>query len=446
MLESLKPLLHCDSLLHARYVLPLNGRQKQLEHQIIAISNGHIIDMGPREELLGRYLAAREYFLEHHVLTPGFVNAHGHSPMSLLRGYADDLPLRPWLEQKIWPAEARWLGESYVAAGASLAIAEMLLSGTTTFCDMYFFPDVIADAADRMGIRAQLACPVFDFPTAWAGSADEYINKATKLMDHYRHHDRITVAFGPHAPYTVSDEPLRRIAMLSEELDVGIHMHIHENDAELSESQQKYGLRPLRRLKQLDLLSPRLQCVHMTQLLDDEITLLKEAGAHVIHCPASNLKLASGYCRSADIVAAGVNLALGTDSCASNNALDMLAELRLAALLAKGNTGDASALPALQALQMATLNGARALGMESLIGSIEIGKQADIVAFNLDHPRTQPVYDACSTLVYSAASSQVSHVWVRGENQVADGKLVHIELEPLLEEARRFGAGIAEGN
>jgi len=439
-----KPLLHADTLLHARWVLPMQGKTPVLEHQVIAIANGIIIDMGPSKELLGRYLAAREYMLDHHVVMPGFVNAHGHSPMTLLRGYADDLPLRPWLEQKIWPAEQRWLGENYVAAGARLAMAEMLLSGTTTFCDMYFFPDVIADVADAAGIRAQLACPVFDFPTIWAGNADEYIAKTGHLKDHCRHYSRVTIAFGPHAPYTVSDEPLRKIAMQAEELDIGIHMHVHENAGEISESQQKYGLRPLRRLKQLDLLSPRLQCVHMTQLLDDEIALLRETGTHVIHCPASNLKLASGICRVGDLLNADVNVALGTDSCASNNALDMLSELRLAALLAKGYSGDASQVPALQALALATSNGARALGLDTRLGSVQTGLQADLIAIDLEQPRTQPVFDPASTVAYSAASSQVSHVWVQGEGLVIDGKLTRIDVGTIIEEARRWGAGIAK--
>lgn len=439
-------ILHADSLLHARWVLPMQPGAGVLEHQTLVITDGRIVEMGPTAEMTGRYMAGREYFLDSHAVMPGLINAHGHTPMALLRGFADDLPLRPWLEQKIWPTEARWLGEGYVAAGARLAIAEMLLAGTTTFADMYFFADVVAAAVDETGIRAQLASPVFDFPTLWAGSADEYIDKATRLLDHYRHHDRITIAFGPHAPYTVSDDPLRKIAMLAEELDIGIHMHVHENAEEVSEAVQRNHFRPLRRLKQLDVLGPRLQCVHMTQLLDDEIQLLADLGASVIHCPASNLKLASGICRVADLLKMGVNVAIGTDSCSSNNSLDMLSELRLAALLAKGSTSDASVVPAMQALELATINGARALGIADRTGSLEAGKIADIIAINLKHPRTQPVYDVASTLAYSAAASQVSHVWVNGQLLISDHQLVEMDLEQVLEEARRWGAGIAGGN
>jgi 5-methylthioadenosine/S-adenosylhomocysteine deaminase len=444
MFELPKLMLYADSLLHVRYLLPMAGTEGVLEHQTLAITNGQIVDLGPSSDVIGRYMAGREYFLDHHALVPGFVNAHGHSPMSLLRGYADDLPLQPWLEQKIWPAEARWLSESYVGAGARLAMAEMLLSGTTTFCDMYFYPNCIAEAANETGMRAQLACPVFDFATAWASSADEYISKATRLFDQYKHHERISMAFGPHAPYTVSDEPLRKIAVLAEELDCSIHMHIHENAQEISEALSKNGLRPLRRLKQLELLGPRLQAVHMTQLLDDEIDLLATSGAHVIHCPSSNLKLASGFCRTQDLLQAGVNVALGTDSAASNNTLDMLSELRLAALLAKGSSNQATALPALQALQMATLNGAKALGLDNKIGSIELGKQADLVAIDLRHPRTQPIYDAAATLAYSASAAQVSHVWIDGNLLVNNGQLTQLDLSNVLEEAKRWGAGIAD--
>lgn len=439
-------ILHADSLLHARWVLPMHSGAGVLEHQTLVIIDGRIAEVGPTKEMTGRYMAGREYFLDNHVVMPGLINAHGHAPMALLRGYADDLPLRPWLEQKIWPTETRWLGENYVQAGSKLAIAEMLLSGTTTFADMYFFADVVAASVNETGIRAQLASPIFDFPTAWAGSADEYITKTTRLVDHYRHHERVTIAFGPHAPYTVSDEPLRKIAMLAEELDLNIHMHVHENEHEISEAMQHNGLRPLRRLKQLDVLGPRLQCVHMTQLIDDEIKLLADLGASVIHCPASNLKLSSGICRTSDLLKAGVNVAIGTDSCSSNNSLDMFSELRLAALLAKGITGDASTIPARQALELATINGARALGIADKVGSLEPGKLADIIAIDLKHPRTQPVYDPVSTLAYSAAASQVSHVWVNGQILVSNHQLTGMNVEQVLEEAKRWGAGIAGGS
>jgi 5-methylthioadenosine/S-adenosylhomocysteine deaminase len=439
------PLQAADTLVHARWLLPMDERNSVLEAHSVALAGKRILAIGPTVELTEQYQGAREYRLDSHAVLPGLINAHGHSPMTLLRGFADDLPLQPWLEQHIWPAEGRWMSEDFVTDGARLAIAEMLLSGTTFFSDMYFFPEEVARAAVEAGIRVQLTSPIFDFPTVWAGSAEEYIAKGTRLLDDYRASELVRVAFGPHAPYTVSDAPLRKIAMLAEELDLNIHMHIHENAQEIHDALQLTGMRPLTRLKQLELLSPRLQGVHMTQLLDSEIELLAANGVHVVHCPASNLKLASGSCRVSALLAAGVNVALGTDGCASNNDLDLFRELRLAALLGKGTTGDASALNAPTALRMATVNGAKLLGMDDQLGTLTAGKLADLIAVDLDHANTQPVYDPLSTLVYSANSRQVSHVWINGQLLVEQGRLTRMQLPQLLTQARQWGARIKRG-
>jgi 5-methylthioadenosine/S-adenosylhomocysteine deaminase len=433
-----------DTLIHARWLLTMQGPRQVLEHHSIAIEGNSIRAIGPTAELRASFTATREFELGTHVVMPGLVNAHTHSPMSLFRGYADDLPLQPWLEQKIWPAESRWVNEEFVRAGASLGISEMLLSGTTCFSDMYFFPEQIAKVVEQSGIRAQLASPVLDFPTVWAGDAAEYIAKATKLHDDYRNHERVRVAFGPHAPYTVSDEPLLKIAMLAEELDIGIHMHIHENPAEISDAMQHKGMRPLTRLKQLDFLGPRLQGVHLTQLNEEEISLLATLGVHAIHCPASSLKLACGISPVPALLAAGVNVSLGTDGAASNNNLDMFVEMRLAALLHKGCSGEASVMPAWQVVQMATINGARTLGMEECIGSLDIGKLADVIAVDLSHPHTSPVYDPISTLVYSARSDQVSHSWIHGTLVMENRSLLHLDLPAVLAEASRWSHKIME--
>jgi 5-methylthioadenosine/S-adenosylhomocysteine deaminase len=435
---------HADILLHARWMLPMEGARKVLEHYSLAITGQYITAIAPRAQLQQRIVATREIELENHVLLPGMINAHGHAPMSLLRGFADDLPLQPWLEQKIWPAESRWVNEEFVAAGARLAIAEMLLSGTTTFSDMYYFPDQVAKVAGAAGIRVQLACPVLDFPTVWARDAEDYIAKATRLHDEYRNSERIRVAFGPHAPYTVSDEPLLKIAMLAEELDIGIHMHIHENAQEISDAMHATGMRPLTRLKQLEFLGPRLQAVHLTQLLPEEIELLARLGVHAVHCPASNLKLASGFCPVTELLRAGVNVALGTDGCASNNNLDMFSELRLAALLEKGRTGDAGSLPAWQALQMATINGARAMGLEDKIGSLETGKLADVIAVDLGALASQPIYDPVSALVYGSNSNQVTHSWIHGQAAMENRQLTRMHVGDIQLEARDWGKRMAE--
>lgn len=434
-----------DAILHPRWIVPMSGAQNVLMGHSIAISGSRIVALTPTADIAARFKAHNEYRLDTHAVMPGLVNAHGHAPMTLLRGYADDMPLQPWLEQLIWPAEARVLSESYVADGARLAIAEMLLGGTTCFTDMYFFPDQVAQAATDAGIRAQLACPVFDFPTAWARDADDYITKAHRLHDQYRNSELIDIAFGPHAPYTVSDAPLRKVAYLADELDVSIHIHLHENAQEISDALRMTGKRPLARLNELGLLSPRLQCVHMTQVEDSELAVLAANGVHVIHCPSSNLKLASGFCRTQALLDAGVNVALGTDSSASNNRLDMFGELRLAALLAKGVGNDARAIPALTALRMATLNGARALGIDEQVGSLEAGKRADLIAVDLAHPNTQPVYDPVSTLAYSAQASQVTHVWVHGQLLVAQGALTRMNKQQLLADAVRWSEQIAGG-
>ncbi len=434
-----------DAVLHPRWIVPMSGAHAVLTGHSIAVAGSRIVAIAPTADIAARFKARDDYRLDTHAVMPGLVNAHGHAPMTLLRGYADDMPLQPWLEQLIWPAEARVLSERYVADGARLAIAEMLLGGTTCFTDMYFFPDQVAQAATDAGIRAQLACPVFDFPTAWARDADDYITKAHRLHDQYRNSELIDIAFGPHAPYTVSDAPLRKVAYLADELDVSIHIHLHENAQEISDALRTTGKRPLARLNELGLLSPRLQCVHMTQVDDAELAVLAANGVHVVHCPSSNLKLASGFCRTQALVDAGVNVALGTDGSASNNRLDMFGELRLAALLAKGVSNDARAIPALTALKMATLNGARALGIDDQVGSLEAGKLADLIAVDLAHPNTQPVYDPVSTLAYSAHASQVTHVWVHGQLLVANGALTRMDRQQLLADAGRWGEQIAGG-
>lgn len=420
-----------DQLLHARWVLGADDEQPLLEDHCVAVHEGLIVDILPSAEASERYSAKTEFTLPLHVLMPGLVNAHGHAAMSLLRGAADDLPLHTWLQDYIWPMEARWVSEEFVYHGTQLAIAEMLSSGTTCFADMYFFPNEAARAATEIGMRVQLACPVVDFPTCWAQNADEYISKATALNDQYRHHPLVSIAFGPHAPYTVSDEPLKKVATFAEELDIPIHMHVHETAQEIHDAVAASGQRPLQRLAALGLITPRLLCVHATQLLDEEIALLAENGASVAHCPESNMKLASGFCPVDRLLKAGVNVALGTDGAASNNDLDMFGELRCAALLGKAVAGDANAMPALQTLRMATLNGAKALGLDSHTGSLETGKFADLIAVRLDTLNAMPVFNPLSHLVYSTQTRQVSHAWVAGKLLLEQGELTNIDIDTL---------------
>ncbi len=420
-----------DSLIKAKWIIPVNPKNQVLTGHSLVIKQGLIVDLLESDLAEKNYRCSKHYELNEHALIPGLINAHGHAGMTLFRGLADDLPLMNWLNNHIWPAERRWVNEEFVADGTELAIAEMLLSGTTCFSDMYFFPNQTAKIAHKHKIRAQIMMPVLDFPSAWAGSADEYIHKGLSIHDDYRNHELISIGFGPHAPYTVSDEPLEKVRMLADELDAPIQIHIHETAHELEEALTKNAQRPLQRLNTLGLLSPRLQSVHLTQVEDSDIELLAENGCHVVHCPESNLKLASGFCPVGRLSENGINVALGTDGAASNNDLDMLGEAKTAALLAKGVSQRADTLTAYQALRMATYNGAKALGLEESIGSLEIGKSADITAINLDSLKHQPIYDPISHIIYTNCSQDISHVWVKGRILVDQRKLTSIDTERL---------------
>lgn len=435
-----------DTLLHAKWVIPVEPDCHPLVDHSVAVHEGRIHGIVSTAECKARYTAKRETDLSTHALIPGLVNTHTHAAMSLFRGLADDLPLMEWLNGHIWPAEQRWVDEEFVRLGTRLAMIEMLRSGTTCFNDMYFFPDVVADAAEALNIRACVGLIVLDFPTAWARDAEEYLRKGTRLHDELKEFELVTTAFAPHAPYTVSDEPLRKLRMLADEMDIPVHMHVHETAFEVEEAVKRNGVRPLERLSRLDMLNNRLLAVHMTQLLPSEIEAVAAAGVHVVHCPESNLKLASGMCPVARLVEAGVNVALGTDGAASNNDLDMFGEMRTAALLAKGISNSPTALPAHSALAMATINGARALGLERTTGSMVPGKAADLVAVDLDAPATTPVYDPVAQIVYASGRDQVSHVWVNGRQVMEDGALNRIDEEQCLREAVRFSEKLAESD
>ncbi len=420
-----------DSLIKAKWIIPVNPDNQVLTNHSLIINNGLIEDILDSDQAERNYRCNKQYDLGAHAIIPGLINAHGHAGMTLFRGLADDLPLMSWLNNHIWPAERRWVSEEFVADGTELAIAEMLLSGITCFSDMYFFPNQTAKIAHKHKIRAQIMMPVLEFPSAWASNAEEYIHKGLSIHDDYRNHELITIGFGPHAPYTVSDESFEKIRMLADELDAPVQIHLHETAHELEDSLKQSGLRPIQRLNQLGLLSPRLQSVHMTQVNEEDIHLLADNGCHIIHCPESNLKLASGFCPIGRLMDCGINIALGTDGAASNNDLDMLGEVKTAALLAKGVSHRADTLTAYQALRMATYNGAKALGMEDSIGSLEIGKSADITAINLDGLKHQPIYDPISHLIYTNCSQDISHVWVKGRALMDQRKLTSIDMDAL---------------
>ncbi len=425
-----------DSLINARWVIPVEPHCDALDHHSVAIRGGRVVAVLPTSEAAQRFEPAETIDRPGHALMPGLVNSHTHAAMTLLRGIADDLPLIDWLRGHIWPAENRWVSAEFVADGTELAIAEMIRSGTTCFSDMYFFPDVVARTASRLGMRACVGLIVLDHPSAWAGSADEYIAKGLALRDEYKAHPLVSTAFAPHAPYTVSDASLLRIRKLSDELDTPLHIHVHETAAEIADSVAKHDARPIDRFRQLGLLSPLLIAVHMTQLEDGDIEEIAAAGSHVAHCPESNLKLASGVCPAARLIESGVNVALGTDGAASNNDLDMLGEMRTAVLIGKLAADSAAALTARDVIRMATVNGARALGLADETGSLVPGKWADVIAIDLERVNTRPVYDPVSQIVYAAGRDQVSDVWIAGSRVLRSGDLARIDETDLLGRTR----------
>lgn len=432
-----------DCVIHPRWLVPVEPAGAVWENHSLAVHHGRIAGILPRGQALEQWQPGESVDLPDHALMPGLVNAHTHAAMSLMRGLADDLPLMEWLKAHIWPAESQFMSPQFVADGVELAMGEMLRGGTTCFQDMYFFPDVVARTTAAAGIRACIGLIMLDFPTPWAAGPGEYLDKGRDIHDSYRDHPLISTAFAPHAPYTVSDKPLERMRIMADELNLGVHMHVHETADEISRAVHDTGQRPLARLDELGLLTPGFMAVHMTQLDDREIELCCRTGLSVIHCPESNLKLASGFCPAARLDAAGVNLALGTDSAASNNDLDMFGEMRTAALLAKAVAGDASAMPSARALRMATLGGARALGLEQELGSLEAGKWADLCAVNLNRPETQPLFDVISQLVYAGGREQVSDVWVAGRRLLHGGALTTLDPARITASARQWRARMA---
>jgi 5-methylthioadenosine/S-adenosylhomocysteine deaminase len=418
-------------LINARWVVPVEPAGAVLERHAVAVRDGRIEALLPMAEAEQRFPGYARVELPGHVLIPGLINAHTHAAMALMRGLADDLPLMRWLEEHVWPAEAKHVSAQFVKDGTLLACAEMLRGGVTCMNDMYFFPEAALEAALQAGMRASLGIIVIEFPSAYATDPDHYLAQGLALRDHWREHPLLSFCLAPHAPYTVSDATFRKIAQLAAELELPVHVHVHETRDEVERSVAEHGLRPLGRLAGLGLLGPGLISVHSVHLTPEEIALLAKHGCSVAHCPSSNLKLASGFAPVAALLEAGVNVALGTDGAASNNRLDLFEEMRLAALLAKAVSGNAEAMPAQAALRSATLGGAIALGAQARIGSIVPGKAADLVAVALDDLALQPMYDVVSHLVYACGREQVSDVWVAGERVLRDRALTRLDLADL---------------
>jgi len=424
-----------DTLVTARWVVPVEPDGRVLEDHAVAILGGRIVAVLPAAEARARYSARELVERPSHVLMPGLVNTHTHAAMTLLRGRAENLQLGPWLRGGIWPLERRWTGPEYVRDGTELAIAEMLRAGITCFADMHLWPEVVAQTAAECHIRASIGLVVTEVATGWAGTADEYIDRGMTLRDQYRGDPLVSTHFAPHSPYSVTDATLARVRRLADELDLPVAVHLHETAWEIAESEKKFGRRPLARLAGLGLASPQLVAVHMAHVIPEDLDTLTECGASVVHCPESNLKLGAGICPLPGLLGRGVRVALGTDGAASNNDLDILGEARMAGLLASGVTGAPGSLVAADLLRMATLEGARVLGLGDVTGSLAPGKWADLCCIDLRSPRSWPVSDVAAAVIYSASSRQVTDTWVAGRRLLADGSLNYLDEAAALERA-----------
>lgn len=434
--------MQVDSLIFAPWMITVDESASVLSNHVLAIKDYQIVAIEPAEKA-SHFTATHEYHLDNHILMPGLVNLHGHSAMTLLRGMADDLALMDWLNNHIWPAEGKHVSLPFVYDGTLLAMAEMLRGGTTTINDMYFYHTPVAKAALRMGMRTFVGCTILDFPTNFAQNADEYLVHAlnTKVAFYGDHLVQFTLA--PHAPYTVSDETFKKVVAAAEKNDMLIHCHIHETADEVSGSLKEHGMRPLARLEKLGVLQNRLIAAHMVHVNDEEIALSAKYGVNVAHNPASNMKLASGFAPVQKMMDAGINVSLGTDGAASNNKLDMISDMRLAALIAKGFSGSPTDIPAPEAIKMATINGAKALGMGDKIGSLEVGKFADMIAIDVSAPELQPMFDPISHVVYAASRENVTHTWVNGRNVLKDRQFTQFDLNGLLETVKMWQGKIA---
>ncbi len=432
-----------DLQIEARWVIPVEPQGVVLESHAVVVDADRIVAILPIAEARQRFAPRERVELGEHALIPGLVNAHTHNPMTLMRGLADDVPFMVWLKEHVWPAEAKVMGPEFVRDGVELAIAEMIRGGTTCCNENYFFPDVQAATYAKYGFRSLIGLPVIEFPTPWAQSRDEYFDKALSVHDALRDEPLIGTAFAPHAPYTVANESFERIHLLSDQLELPVHLHLHETADEINDSLRDFGMRPFARIKQIGLVNERLIAVHMTQLSEAEIHDCAAHGVSIVHNVESNMKLLSGFCPAEAIRRAGVNLAIGTDGCASNNDLDLFGEMRSAALVGKLVANDAAAMSAASVLRAATMGSARALGWQDRIGSIEVGKQADLAAVDLGTIESQPVYNVVSQLIYAAGRHQVSDVWIAGVRKLRNRELTGMDTTEILNKARRWRERIA---
>lgn len=431
-----------DQLIHAKWIITGVKNEEALPHHSLVIEKGTLTDILPTEKAKQRYTATHSEDYSHHTVMPGIINSHTHIGMNYFRGLADDLALMNWLNNHIWPAEKKWVNHEFVRDASLFAMAEMIRSGTTCFNDMYFFLQGTAEAAEIAGIRAHIGITVLEFPTNWAQNPDEYFKKGLEFYEQYKNHKLVTTTLAPHAPYTVSDNTFMRVKEISEKYNLKINLHLHETADEVNQSLEQFKMRPIRRMQTLGLLSPQLIAIHMTQINDEDLEILAATQPNIAHCPESNMKLASGVCPIEKLKSLGLNIALGTDSVASNNDLDMISEMRSAAFLSKLSTLNPENLTAHEAITLATQNGAKALGIDHLTGSLVVGKAADFIAIHLDEIETLPLYHPVSQIVYSSSRQQVTDVWVAGKQLMKNRKLTTLDESELKAKARAWGEKI----
>ena len=425
-----------ETVISSSWIFTANNDNQLLENHSVVIDGGLIVDIVESDSVFNIYQANEVYQLTDQLLIPGLINAHSHLAMSLLKGFADDVELSIWLNNHIWPAEKNLVSPQFVRDGSRLAIAEMLKGGITTFNDMYFYPQATAEVSNEIGMRANIGLVVLDFPTEYASDAQDYLNKGLIFRDTWRDNPIITTSIAPHAPYSVSDESFSLVGTYANQLQMTIHTHLHETEAEITESLQKFSMTPIQRLDKLGILGPNVTAAHCVHLNDTDISILKKNQVNIIHNPSSNMKLGSGIANIKALYEKGINIGLGSDGSASNNRLDIITEIRSTLLLHKGKNQDAEFLKPLDAIKMATINAAKALGLDKKIGSIDIGKRADITVIDLNSIECQPCYDPLSTFVYSADKNSVSHVWVDGQIKVKKFFLVNIDEDKLIHNAK----------
>lgn len=432
-----------DALIEPKWIIPVEPHNVVLEDHIVAIKDGKIFSIMTKTQMAQHaFTSDKHYIMPEHVLMPGLVNAHAHSAMTLLRGFADDIQLMDWLNDHIWPAERTWLSERFVRDGTMLACAEMLMGGTTCFNDHYPFAQVTAETAKKLKMRCRVGMFMIDHPTAYAHDFNGYVNKELAWYENYVDEPLINVSLAPHSPYALGETSMKRLATLRHETQCPIHMHVHESKLEVTSSLENYHQRPIRRLADHGLLESNFQAVHCAQINDEDLRVLKDHPVNIIHCPQSNAKMASGICPVSAMQDMGLNVALGTDGAASNNDLDMLDEMQSAAFLAKQQSGNPARMKAADVIRMATLNGAKAMGLDQTIGSIEEGKAADLIAINMYHPSTQPVFNPIHQVVYACGRDQVSHAWIDGKILLRDGNFTKWPIQRIMEDAQDWGKKI----